>query len=103
MPLETLRNSKGGEAKEFRDYCPEFMDQLVDGILSSQAVSSVLVQGLYSFCPELLLEGDNQSVFSLFTKLVRVLERNGVVTNSESNATVEEFLTFVVDFRARRY
>ena len=53
---KTLKNAKRSEARAFRGHCREFVDQLVDGILSSQAASSVLMQGLYSFCPELLLE-----------------------------------------------
>ena len=69
---KTLKNAKGGEVREFRGHCREFVDQLVDGILSSQAASSVLVQELYSFCPELLLEGDNENVFSLFNKSFKI-------------------------------
>ena len=97
---KTLKNTKGGEAREFRGHCREFVAQLVDGILSSRAASSVLVQEQYSFCPELSLEGDDQNVFSVFNKLLRVLEWSGVVTSTESNVAVEEFLTFVVDIRA---
>ena len=32
---ETLENAKGGGAREFRGHCREFVDQLVEGILSS--------------------------------------------------------------------
>ena len=89
---EVLRKTKGGEAREFRNQCPEIVDRLV---------VSILFQGLYSFCPELLLEGDNHCVFGLFNKLVRALERSGALSGSESKAAVEEFVTYVVDVRAR--
>ena len=99
---EVLKGSKGGEKREFRNQCSEFLDRLVVSILSCQLVSANLLQGLYSFCPELLLDGDNACVFSLFIKLVRVLERSGALSGSESKAAVEEFVTYVVDVRARR-
>ena len=98
---EVLRKAKGGEAREFRNQCPEFVDRLVVSILSCQLVSANLFQRLYSFCPELLLEGDNDCVFGLFNKLVRALERSGALSGSESKAAVEEFVTYVVDVRAR--
>ena len=60
-----------------------------------------MLQGLCSFCPELLLEGDNDCVFGLFKKLVLVLEKNRALSGSESKAAVEEFVTYVVDVRAR--
>ena len=101
---EVLKKTKGGEAREFRKFrnqCPEFVDRLVASILSCQLVSANLLQGLYSFCPELLLEGDNDCVLGLFNKLVRVPERSGALSGSESKAAVEEFVTYVVDVRAR--
>ena len=58
---------------EFRNRCREFVDRLVDVILGQQVVSSDFLQGLYCFCPELLLEGDDHHVFQLFSRLVRVL------------------------------
>ena len=94
---EVLKASKGGEAREFLSQCPEFVDRLVVSILSCQLVSASLLQGLYSFCPELLLEGDDDCVFSLFNKLVRVLERSGALSDLEFKAAVEEFVTYVVD------
>ena len=96
-----LRRHKGGDARVFRSLCCKFIDRLVTVILSQQPVTGDLAQGVYSFCPELLLEGDDHHMLSLFQKLIRVLERSGAVSASESKSAVEEYATFVVDARAR--
>ena len=86
---------------EFRNRCREFVDRLVDVILGQQVVSSDFLQGLYCFCPELLLEGDDHHVFQLFSRLVRVLERCGYLSSCDAQSSREEFATFVVDARSR--
>ena len=96
-----LHRSNTDEAREFRNRCREFVDRLVDVILGQQVVSSDFFQGLYCFCPELLLEGDDQHVFQLFSRLVRVLERCGCLSSSDAQSSREEFATFVVDVRTR--
>ena len=70
-------------------------------MLSHLAVSLNFMQELYCFCPELLLEGDDHNVFSLFNKLLCVLERSGSVSSCDSKAAAEELVTYVVDLRAR--
>ena len=96
-----LRSHKGGEFRVFQDLCPKFIDRLVIAILGQQPVTGELPQGVYCFCPELLLEGDDQHMLVLFQTLIRVLERSGVVSSRESKAAVEEYSTFVVDARSR--
>ena len=59
------------------------------------------MQGVYAFCPELLLEGDDRYIFRLFSKLLRVLERSGALSSEEAKSGSEEFVTFVVDARRR--
>ena len=96
-----LHRANTGELREFRNRCREFVDHLVDVILAQQVVSSDFFQGLYCFCPELLLEGDDRHVFQLFSRLLRVLERCGVIQSGVARTSLEEFTTFVVDARAR--
>ena len=96
-----LHRSSTSEVCEFRNRCREFVDRLVDVFLSQQVVSSDFLQGLYCFCPELLLEGDDRHIFQLFSRLVRVLERCGCVSSSDALTSREEFATFVVDARTR--
>ena len=98
--VELLR-SNTGEVCEFRNRCREFVDRLVDVILSQHVVSSDFLQGLYCFCPELLLEGDDRHVFRLFSRLVRVLERCGCLPGGDAQASREEFTTLIVDARTR--
>ena len=57
--------------------------------------------GVYCFCPELFLEGDDKHVFDLFNRLARCLEHRGVVSDVECKSAVEEFRTFVVGVRGR--
>ena len=96
-----LHRSNTGEVCEFRNRCREFVDRLVDVILSQQVVSSDFLQRLYCLCPELLLEGDDRHVFRLFSRLVRVLERCGCLSGCDARASLEEFTTFVVDASTR--
>ena len=96
-----LHRSSTSEVCEFRNRCREFVDRLVDVILSQQVVSSDSLQGLYCFCPELLLDGDDRHIFQLFSRLVRVLERCGCLSSSDALTGREEFATFVVDARTR--
>ena len=98
---EELQRGKTGEMQEFRNRCGEFMDRLVDVLLESSLVSSDFLQGVYAFCPELLLECDDRYIFRLFSKLLRVLERSGALSSEEAKSGSEEFVTFVVDARRR--
>ena len=67
---EELQQGGTSEIRDFRNQSREFLDGLVDVILSLNWVSSEVTQGLYSFCPEILLEGDDQHIL-LLTVLTR--------------------------------
>ena len=96
-----LRGIKGGEAREFRRQCPDFIDRFVEIILVQYPASSDFAGYIYCFCPELLLEGGDEYIFGLFNCLVALLKRCKVLTDVEAGAATEEFLSFVVDVRAR--
>ena len=96
-----LREFKGSEGRDFQDRCRGFIDRFVELVLAQQAASSEFMSGLYCFCPELLLEGDDKHVFDLFNRFARRLERCGVISDVECKSAVEEFRTFVVDVRGR--
>ena len=74
---------------------------LADIILARYPASSDFMRCIYCFCPELLLEGGDEYIFGLFNCLVALLKRCKVVTDAEAGAATEEFLSFVVDVRAR--
>ena len=96
-----LQARKDSEGRSFREQCIKFIDRLIDAILVQQPLTGEFSCGLYSFCPELQLEGDDYRMLELFRKLVRVLESSGSVTALESRTAVEEYSTFVVDARKR--
>ena len=98
---EELQQGMTSEIRDFRNRSREFLDRLVDVILSLNLVTSEVMRGLYSFCPEILLEGDDQHIFQLFGKLLTVLKRSGCVSEDEAKTSMEEFTTYVVDARAR--
>ena len=98
---EELRRCGTESAREFLNRSREFIDRLVDLILEFLLVSADLLQGVYAFCPELMLEGDNQSVFQFFSKLLREFERSGSLSSEVDNASSEEFTTYVIAVRAR--
>ena len=58
------------------------------------------MQGLFSFGPEILFEGDDQHVLQLFSKFLSVLRKSGCLSEGESVAFCEKFTTYVVDARA---
>ena len=95
-----LLAAKTSEFTTFRVRCREFLDRLIVVILKSPSASSRVSRGLYSFCPELLLEGDGQLVFRLFSDLCRILETCGALLSDESKAAVEEFSSYVLERRS---
>ena len=98
---DALRRANTGEVRDVRNRCLDFMDHLVDAILSLHLVNGNFYQGIYCFCPEMLFEGDYRYIFGLFGKLVRVLEKVGCLSRDAVNASVEEFAAFLVEARFR--
>ena len=109
VPMETFLDNcdfgrellalKTTGGQEFRGHCRSFLDQLVTVMLNNPSVSSRVTKGLCSFSPEILLEGDEHSVFSLFADLTKVLVTCGVLSADESNAAVAQFSSYVVEKR----
>ena len=85
------------EVCDFRNRCREFVD--VNVLLAQHVLSADFFYGIYCFCPELLLEGNDQRVFQLFSRLTRMFERSGFVPAASVRSGIEEFTTFVVDIR----
>ena len=98
---DVLRRANTGEVRDIRNRCLAFMDHLVDAILSLHLVTGNFYQGIYCFCPEMLLEGDDRYIFGLFGKLVRVLQKVGWLSRDAVNASVDEFDAFVAEARFR--
>ena len=96
---EELSQAKMSGAREFRQDCRKFMEQLVEKIHKTVYCSSPVSQGLYAFCPELLFEGDDVIVFDLFAKLVTGLARCGLLSVDEVATSKAEFLSYVVEAR----
>ena len=96
-----LQSRKDSDGRAIREQCVKFMDRLVDATLAQQPVTGEFSRGLYAFCLELLLEGDDRHMLELFRKLVRVLESSGYVSALESRTAVEEYSTFVAEARER--
>ena len=57
---EELQQGGMSEVRDSRNRSREFLGRLVETILSLSLVSADVTQGLLSFCPEILLEGDDQ-------------------------------------------
>ena len=96
---EVLLAAKMSGAREFRLDCRRFLDRLVDKIRQTFFCSSPVSQGLYCFCPELLLDGDDDVVIDLFAKHVGSLGRCGLWSSGEVTESKAEFLSYVVEAR----
>ena len=96
---KSLLSVKTSEMAKFRTRCKEFIDRLAVLIVESASAQSVVSKGLYSFCPELMLEGDNNSAFELFSELCQVLERCKAVVSDEAKAAQDEYKAYVIEKR----
>ena len=94
-----LSEGKTSEFETFRLRCREFIDRLILLLLKTTSATSAISKGLYSFCPELMLEGDHTTAFALFAGLCKVLETCGVIPTDVSKAAVEEYTSYVVERR----
>ena len=96
-----LQRGATNEVRDFIERVREFLDHLVDVSYCCNLVSFNVMQGLCFFWPVILLEGDDQHAFQLFSKLISVLKKSGCLSEDEYVASCEEFTTYVVDERAR--
>ena len=94
-----LAEGKTSDVEAFRVRCKDFMDELIVVIVEQVSSTSDVSRGLYSFCPELLLEGDDHGAFSLFAGLCHIFVVCGLVSKDESKAAVEEYSSYVVEKR----
>ena len=94
-----LSEGKTSEFITFRLQCREFCDRLIGTLLKTTSATSTISNGLYSFCPELILEGDDSTAFALFAGLCKGLETCGLVMPDESKAAVEEYTSYKVERR----
>ena len=99
---QELLKGKTSEVQEFRVNCRKFLDELIREIVCHRSVSSGVSRGLYCFGPEILLDGDGDSIFGLFAGLCKILVDCGVLPLGSSSATVDEFYSYVVEKR-RQY
>ena len=94
-----LSAGKTKEYVSFRLHCRQFVDRLIIILLESTYARSVIAKGMCRFCPELMLEGDDVAVFSLFADLCRILVSCGALSVNESSAALEEHASFIVEKR----
>ena len=94
-----LSEGKTSEFVTFRLRCREYIDRLIVMLLKNSSATSAISEGLYSFCPELMLEGDDTTAFALFAGLCKVLEACGVISSDVSKAAVEEYTSYEVERR----
>ena len=83
----------------FRQRFREFIDRVVVLLLKTSTVTSIVSRGLYSFCPAMMLEGDNVIAFTLFADLCRLLVDCGALLSDAATAAQEEYTSFVVEER----
>ena len=96
----TLTKKVGG-LPEFRMRCRQIIDRLIVVIVGSITVTSGVSRCFYSFCPEILFEGDDSGVFALFADLCRLLKTCGLITAEESSRSVDEFGSYVIEKRGQ--
>ena len=85
--------------KDFHKDCRRFLEDLVSTILSTVAACSPVGQGVSSFCPEIILGGDDFSAFRFFGQLLDGLLELGWVRRSEIEHAKPEFYSFVREQR----
>ena len=97
MNYEFGKLSSEGKTSEFVTFrlrFREFIDHLIVVLLKFTSATTAISNGLYSFCPELMLEGDDSTAFALFAGLCKMLETCGVIAVDVSKAAVEEYTSY---------
>ena len=92
-----LAATKTGEKREYRGKCRECIDRFVFLILDNVTVTSGISCGLYSFRPEIMLEGDDQHVFELFSSLCELFATCNVLSSDELKAASAEYKSYDVE------
>ena len=83
--------------KDFRSSARRFLEDFTSTVLSTVAARSKLGQGVSCFCPEIIIGGDDHSVFFLFGQLLDGLVECGWEKGSTVEACKAEFQSFVND------
>ena len=94
-----LAAAKTSDVEEYRTRCEDFIDRFIYLLLERPCATSGISRGLYNFCPEIMLEGNNSTVFGLFSDLCAQLRKCGVVSADGSKAAVEEYNSYVIEKR----
>ena len=89
---------KTSEMREFRVRCRECINRCVCLILASTTMTSGVSRGLYSLCPEIMLEGDDHYVFEPFGSLCDLFKVCHVLPSDSLNAAAE-FKSYVIEKR----
>ena len=84
---------------EFRRDTRRFFEEFVNCVLSTVASRSVTGQGLSSFCPAIVVGGDDFAPSQLFNKLLDVLLEKSWTRGSEAEACRAEYQSFVQEKR----
>ena len=84
---------------EYRRDARRFLEDFVNGVLSSFASRSVIGQGLSCFWPAIVVGGDDVAPFELFNKLLDGLLQKGWTKGSEVAACPAEYQSFVQEQR----
>ena len=95
----SLLSVKTSEMTKFRTRCREFINRLAVLVVESAIAKSVVSKGLCSFCPELMLERDDNAAFELVSELCRVLERCKAVAGDEVKAAQDEYNSYIIERR----
>ena len=85
--------------REFHRDSRRFLEDFVNCVLSTVASRSVIGQGLSSFCPAIVVGGDDVAPFQLFKKLLDVLLEKGWTRGSQVEACRAEYQSFVQEQR----
>ena len=87
------------EVMNFRVLCRDFMNRLAVLTVESVCVKSGVSRCLHSFCPEIMLEGEDYTIFGRFLDFCKLLVFCGVVTCDESKAAIEDYTSYIVEKR----
>ena len=90
---KTLMTKK---TSEFPVRSRQFIDRLIVIFVGSANVTSGVSRCLYSFCPEILFEGDDNRKFGHFADLCRLLKVCNSLTADESGRAKDEFGSYVI-------
>ena len=100
--VSALDDARSSGNKDFYKECHSFICSFIDLLARNVCSTSKLAKGLYSLCPDILFDGDDEYIFRLFSLLTDCLRLSNRIDAITSESACAEFKCLVGELRRGR-